>query len=54
MKTLEKLQAYNTPGKLNNFSSSVDDVKAQETNLNAQTELELPTAAADWCSIAGW
>ena len=37
---LEKLQAFNTPGKLKNFSASVEDVKAHRTNLKLLGELE--------------
>ncbi len=37
---LEKLQAYNTPGKLKNFSCTVEEVKAQEANLKLLDELE--------------
>ncbi len=34
----------NTPGKLKNFSASVEDVRAQETNLDALAELEATQA----------
>jgi hypothetical protein len=37
---LEKLQAFNTPGKLKNFSASVDDVKSHGKSLELLGELE--------------
>ena len=37
---LEKLQAFNTPGKLKNFSDSVEEVKGHGTNLDLLAELE--------------
>jgi len=37
---LEKLQAYNTPGKLKNFSYSVEEVQAHEADLDLLAELE--------------
>ncbi len=37
---LEKLQAFNTPGKLKNFSASVDDVKCYVKSLGLLAELE--------------
>ena len=37
---LEKLQAFNTPGKLKNFSASVEDVKGYGASLSLLGELE--------------
>jgi len=37
---LEKLQAYNTPGKLKNFSATVEEVKAHDGSLKLLDELE--------------
>lgn len=37
---LEKLQAFNTPGKLKNFSATVEEVKAHSPNLTALDDLE--------------
>jgi len=37
---LEKLQAFNTPGKLKNFSATVEEVKAHAASLDLLNELE--------------
>ena len=37
---LEKLQAFNTPGKLKNFSATVEEVKAHAANLKLLDDLE--------------
>ena len=37
---LEKLQVFNTPGKLKNFSSDVDEVKSYEPHLTLLQDLE--------------
>ena len=41
---LEKLQAFNTPGKLKNFTTSVDEVKVYGKSLDLLGELEAVNA----------
>lgn len=43
---LERLQAFNTPGKLKNFTYTVEDIQAQEKNLKLMQELEALGALA--------
>lgn len=37
---LERLQAYNVPGKLKNFQQDIADIKAQQAGLNVLAEVE--------------
>lgn len=52
---LERLQAYNAPGKLKNFQQDATDIRAQQTGLTALAEIEaLQSLIAELTPLAGY